>query len=92
MLWRLDPEQVYCEIHPQEAARLGVAQGDRLCIASRRAEITAMAFLTPTVQPGQVFLPMRYVEVNRLTRSSFDPYSRQPSYKHCAVRLSRAAT
>jgi assimilatory nitrate reductase catalytic subunit len=50
-----------------------------------------MAFLTPTVQPGQVFLPMHYAEVNRLTRSSFDPYSRQPSYKHCAVRLERAA-
>ena len=92
VLRKLYPEQVYCEIHPQEAARLGVAQGDRLCIASRRAEITAMAFLTPTVQPGQVFLPMHYAEVNRLTRSSFDPYSRQPSYKHCAVRLSRAAT
>ena len=91
VLRKLYPEQVYCEIHPEDAARLGLAAGDRLCIASRRAEITAMAFLTPTVQPGQVFLPMHYAEVNRLTRSSFDPYSRQPSYKHCAVRLERAS-
>jgi len=32
-------------------------------------------------------MPMHYDCVNRLTRAVFDPYSRQPSYKHCAVRV-----
>ena len=36
---------------------------------------------------GQVFLPMHYGIANRLTRSDFDPHSRQPSYKYCAVQL-----
>jgi len=32
---------------------------------------------------------MHYESVNRLTDSVFDPYSSQPSYKACAVRLER---
>jgi assimilatory nitrate reductase catalytic subunit len=56
-------------------------------IRSRRANIEANAFVTPTVQPGQIFVPMHYAEVNRLTHPSFDPHSRQPNYKHCAVAL-----
>lgn len=90
VLRSLYPAEVYCEIHPDDAARLQVETGTRLRIRSRRATIEAQAFVTPTVQPGQVFLPMHYVEVNRLTLSTFDPYSRQPSYKHCAVHVERA--
>jgi len=39
------------------------------------------------VQPGQVFVPMHYDITNELTAPEVDPHSRQPSYKHCAVRL-----
>jgi assimilatory nitrate reductase catalytic subunit len=49
----------------------------------------AKAFITGTVQRGQVFLPMHEPEVNRLTHGSFDPHSRQPSYKASAVALKR---
>ena len=59
-------------------------------ITSRRASIIAAVFITPTVQPGQLFLPMHYEGVNQLTHPAFDPYSRQPSYKACAVRIQRA--
>jgi assimilatory nitrate reductase catalytic subunit len=58
-------------------------------VRSRRASLVAVAFVTPTVQPGQVFIPMHYAEVNRLTHASFDPHSRQPDYKHCAVALEK---
>ena len=34
-------------------------------------------------------MPMHYETMNRLTFAAFDPYSRQPSYKACAVRLSK---
>jgi assimilatory nitrate reductase catalytic subunit len=30
---------------------------------------------------------MHYARANQLTFPAFDPHSRQPSYKHCAVRL-----
>jgi predicted molibdopterin-dependent oxidoreductase YjgC len=49
----------------------------------------ARTVVTPTVRPGQVFIPMHYVETNRLTHPSFDPYSRQPSYKSGAVEVLR---
>jgi len=33
---------------------------------------------------------MHYEVTNRLTLAAFDPYSRQPAYKFCAVKI-RAA-
>jgi len=54
---------------------------------SRRSEIRASTCISPTVQPGHVFLPMHYPEANLLTHPSFDPHSRQPNYKACAVSV-----
>ena len=88
VLRKLYPKHCYVEINPQDAKRLGIRVNDLVSIASRRAEITATAFITPTVQPGQVFIPMHYPEVNELTFPAFDPHSRQPSYKASAVRIS----
>jgi anaerobic selenocysteine-containing dehydrogenase len=90
VLRKLYPKQCYVEINPKDAKRLGIRANDIVSIASRRAEITATAFVTPTVQPGQVFIPMHYLEVNKLTFPAFDPHSRQPSYKASAVRISPA--
>jgi assimilatory nitrate reductase catalytic subunit len=88
VLRKLYPKQCYVEINPRDAKRLGIRVNDVVSIASRRAEITATAFITPTVQPGQIFIPMHYPEVNKLTFPAFDQHSRQPSYKASAVRIS----
>ena len=87
ILRRLYPDKLCADIHPDDATRLGLRDGDALHITSRRATITAAARVTSAVQPGQVFLPMHGAEVNRLTKWDVDPHSRQPSYKHCAVRV-----
>jgi predicted molibdopterin-dependent oxidoreductase YjgC len=87
VLRQLYPENIYVEINPRDAERLRVASNQKVEIVSRRAAIVATAYLTATVAPGQVFLPMHYAATNRLTHPSFDPYSRQPSYKACAVNL-----
>ncbi len=42
-----------------------------------------------TASSFKVFLPMHDARVNQLTLSAFDPVSRQPSYKHCAVKVER---
>ena len=89
VLRKLYPKEIYIEINPLDAVRLGIAPNSRVHIISRRAKIEATAFVTPTVQPGQVFIPMHYALANQLTHPSFDPYSRQPSYKACAVRVER---
>ncbi|MBX7122214.1 MAG: hypothetical protein K1X42_08785 [Opitutaceae bacterium] len=61
---------------------------------SPRDSSAAAAFgvITPNIQSGQLFMPMHFAHVNRLTHPSFDPHSRQPCYKACAVRIDRAPT
>ena len=91
VLRRLAPQNCYVEINPADAERLGIVASEEITIRSRRGLITAMAFVTETVQPGQLFVPMHYAEMNTLTFPSFDPHSRQPSYKHCAVAIGKQA-
>ncbi|HLH54696.1 MAG TPA: nitrate reductase [Verrucomicrobiae bacterium] len=90
VLRKLRPASVYVEINPRDAQRLGIAPETQVAVISRRGRLLARAFLTATIQPGQVFVPMHYAETNRLTLAAFDPYSRQPAYKACAVRIEKA--
>jgi assimilatory nitrate reductase catalytic subunit len=87
VLKKLAPLNVYAEINPADARQLGVRPQQKVLVESRRASIAVTAFLTASVPRGQIFLPMHYEEVNRLTDAVFDPYSKQPSYKACAVRI-----
>ena len=70
------------------AAR-SLVTGEWALVRSARGAMRARACVTPTVAPGQVFVPMHDVTTNRLTNPSFDPYSRQPSYKSAAVQVTR---
>ncbi|QDT08022.1 Nitrate reductase [Rubripirellula lacrimiformis] len=90
VLRKLYPNQPYVELHPEDAARIGVSNGERVTVQSRRGEATAAAMVVPTVRPGQAFMPMHYESTNRLTLAHFDPHSRQPSYKDCAVKILKA--
>ena len=87
VLRKLAPTVLTLEIHPDDASRLKITAGEAVRVQSRRGSADAIALVTPTVQRGQVFLPMHFGTVNRLTFASFDPHSRQPSYKCCAVRV-----
>jgi anaerobic selenocysteine-containing dehydrogenase len=87
ILRSLYPERPYVEISPTDAAAIGVAPDEMVVVSSRRGEMEARAFVTPTVAQGQVFVPMHYAGTNRLTRPTFDPYSRQPSFKSGAVAV-----
>jgi assimilatory nitrate reductase catalytic subunit len=87
VLRKLYPNRPYVEINPQDARRAGVRPNQDVIVESQRGRVTAKAFVTPCVQPGQVFMAMHYEETNKLTLPHFDPYSRQPSYKDCAVNV-----
>jgi assimilatory nitrate reductase catalytic subunit len=89
VLRRLAPKEIYVELNPVDARELKVSPNHWVLVTSQRASIRAKAFITNNVQPGQVFLPMHYETVNQLTFPAFDPHSRQPSYKHCAVKVER---
>jgi assimilatory nitrate reductase catalytic subunit len=92
VLRRLAPTELYVEINPTDAEALKVQPNEWVTVRSRRGSVRARAFVTNTVKPGQLFIPMHFEEMNRLTFPAFDPHSRQPSYKHCAVSVSRSET
>lgn len=88
LLRALAPTSTPVAINPRDAEERGIEPNQWVVVRSARGSMRAKAFLTPTVAPGQVFIPMHDPTVNRLTDDSFDPHSRQPSYKWAAVEVS----
>jgi len=77
------------EIHPEDAARLGVGAGEMVEVASRRGQVTVKTNVTEKIQPGVVFMTFHFAEsaANLLTHAALDPVSKIPEYKACAVRV-----
>jgi len=89
LLRTLTPDVLLLELAPCDAEAAGIAPGERVVVESRRGSIRAVAQPTPTVRPGQAFLAMHDAATNTLTFPRVDPLSRQPAYKHAAVRVRR---
>jgi predicted molibdopterin-dependent oxidoreductase YjgC len=80
-------------LHPSDARRLGVDTGGRVRVQSRRGDLTGYARVTEAVRPGAIFVPFVKLQdsaANFLTNSAFDPSSKIPEYKVCAVRVEKA--
>ncbi len=79
----------YVEIHPDDAARIGLDGIRRVRVSSRRGQIELAVRITDRIRPGVVFIPFHYAEAaaNALTHASLDPVARIPELKVCAVRL-----
>jgi len=88
-LRKMYSEEVYVEIHPVDAMKLEIEQDDWIIVCSARGKVKARAAVGEKVKPGEVFMPMHYVETNKLTNPAFDPHSREPSYKYAAVNIRR---
>ena len=83
----------WLEMNPRDAHKIGLRSHDRIDLVSRRGRVRGIELrLTEIVAPGQVFMPFHYFEtnVNEVTQSAFDPISREPNYKQCAVRVERS--
>ncbi|MGW4988604.1 molybdopterin-dependent oxidoreductase [Streptomyces mirabilis] len=88
----------FVELHPQDAAALGIAEGDSVEVASRRGRAVLPAVVTDRVRVGCVFAPFHwndlfgeYLSINAVTSDAVDPVSFQPEFKVCAVSLARVA-
>lgn len=78
----------YMEINPDSAAAMGIHSMQYVRLVSRRGDAVVMAQPTHRVPRNMVFIPMHYHDcVNRLSLGLLDPYSRQPAFKQCAVRI-----
>ena len=89
VLNKLSPRDLYVEISPTDAQALKLSPNEWVEVKSARGRVAARAFITNNVRAGQVFMPMHYEEMNVLTFAAFDPYSRQPAYKACAVAVGK---
>jgi predicted molibdopterin-dependent oxidoreductase YjgC len=83
----------FFEIHPSDAAALGIENGDWARLISRRGELEARAAIGERVFPGLVWMALHFTEaaVNWLTIDAVDPRTGTPEYKACAVRVERVA-
>jgi nitrate reductase (cytochrome) len=81
----------YLEIHPVDAHQLGITEGDAVIVRSRRGEVEFRARVTYTVRTGMVFATMHSARhlINRVTHNVYDPFSKEPAYKRCAVSVRR---
>ena len=88
----------FVEIHPEDAAALGIKEKDRVEIRSRRGRAIQPAVVTDRVRAGNCFAPFHWNDVfgedltiNAVTSDAVDPISQQPEFKFCAVTLCRVA-
>ena len=91
ILQRLSP-QAWLEMNPKDARALHLKWSDRVDVVSRRGRVKSLELrITETVGAGQVFMPFHWAEANanQVTQSAYDPISREPNYKQCAVRIER---
>ncbi len=89
----------FVEIHPSDAARLGIRAGGKVEIRSRRGRAVLPAVVSDRVQLGNCFAPFHWNDVfgeqlaiNAVTSDAIDPISLQPAFKFCAVALHPVST
>jgi formate dehydrogenase major subunit len=78
------------DISPEDAARLGIKDGEPVRISSRRGSVVAPARLDRSLRAGLVFMTFHFqdeVSVNLLTIDETDPKSGTAEFKACAVRV-----
>jgi sulfite reductase (NADPH) flavoprotein alpha-component len=91
----------WLQMNPQDAAALGLANGQRVEIESRRGTARSILRIDPAAPVGTAFMPIHWNELwgeaascNEVTIDATDPVSHQPALKYCAVvvRAARAET
>ncbi|MCL1880145.1 MAG: formate dehydrogenase subunit alpha [Actinomycetia bacterium] len=82
----------YIEMHVVDAQALGVKDGDRVRVASRRGELVTTARVAEKVNPHEVFMTFHFPDgnVNKVTNPVIDDIARIPEFKVCAVKVSKA--
>jgi len=79
------------ELNPADASKLGLRDGEKVKVSSRRGEVLARAKVTSASPVGVVFMTFHFAEspANMLTNPAIDPIAKIPEYKVCAVRIER---
>ena len=80
------------DISAVDAEALGISQGDKVKVSSRRGSVTVRARITPAVPKGLVWMAFHFREgcANWLTNPAIDPISHTAEFKACAVKMEKA--
>ena len=81
--------EAYVELNLADGLRMGIANGDKVRVRSRRGRLELRARISRRVSEGTVFIPMHYREAaaNVLTNDALDPVVKIPELKVCAVSV-----
>ena len=82
------------ELHPDDGARYGVREGERVRVSSRRGSVVAPVRFDAGLRPGLVFMSMHFpdeIDVNQLTIDATDPRSGTAEFKAAAIRIDKLA-
>ena len=84
-------DRSFIEINERDAAALGVSDGDRVRVSSRRGAIQSTARVSGKTNPGQTWMPFHFQDGNSnwLTNAALDRVSKAPEYKVCAVKVEK---
>ena len=76
------------DIHPDDALKLGIVDGDMVAIASERGKIEAPVRITDETAPGLAFMAFHWSElpVNIVTNTASDPSAKIPEFKVSAIK------
>ncbi len=86
--------ELQVSMNPADGKKYGIDDGRWVRVISRRGELTGKAVLTERMRSGEIFIPfVKLAEsaANFLTNSAYDPDSKIPEYKVCAVRVQPVA-
>ena len=84
------PEAV--ELSAADAEALGVVEGERVLVSSRRGEVEAPVHLSSALRRGLAFMTLHFpdeVETNKLTIDATDPRSGTAEFKATAIRIEK---
>lgn len=81
----------YVEMHPEDARRLGIQNGEIIEVATRRGRMRLPVWTDGRGRPprGSLFVPFfdETKLINLLTLNAVDPLSKEPDYKKCAASV-----
>ncbi len=84
----LFPES-FVEINPATADKLGIQDGTKVTVATRRGKVQATAKLTDKLKESVIFMPFHFADgpANALTNPALDPIAKIPEFKSCAAAI-----
>jgi anaerobic selenocysteine-containing dehydrogenase len=83
----------FVEINCEAAQKLGIVDGDKIKVSTRRGSVVAQAKVTDILKKEVIFMPFHFADgpANALTNPVLDPIAKIPEFKSCAAKIEKVA-